>query len=228
MATRLQGEPYKGDDRAQAMARTLWFPMLAMGLMAVTLGLVTGAYSGLQLGDFFGGESSAHLGRATATTAWATGTVFLGLGFILSAITMTLVNIIRTLRDSGKEVQESVGASEVTKLTKPIEGKLVPPVMMMGLMVVVAGFVLGIVQAFLVGGVPSAALADPATLSGGDLADFGAFQAIGAWVQPLRLFGLALIFTSVVLALRTIILTITYQGQRVRELAEERGAARVA
>lgn len=222
MAAHLQSTAYRGDDIPQKMAKRLWFPMLGMGLMAVTVGLVTGGYSGLQLGDFFAGDTVNNLGRATATGAWATGTVFLGLGFIVSSITMVLVNIIRTLRDTGRDVQESVGAHQITQLRKPLVGKLVPHVMAMGLLIVVAGFVVGIVQAATLGSIPASGLANPATLTGADLADYGTAQAIGAWVQPLRLFGLAGIFTSVVLALRAIIQGITYQAQRVRELAEER------
>lgn len=222
MADRLTSVPYSGDDWAQALARVFWFPMLAMGLMAVTLGLVSGSAAGVAIGDFFGGGEPADLGRGTATAAWTNGTLFLGMGFILSAITMTLVNIVRNLRDTGRDVQRSVGAGEILKLKKPLTGHLIPHVMMMGLMAVIGGFVVSIAQANLLGGIPPSALADPSTLSGGNLADFGAAQAISAWLRPLLLFGLALIFTSIVLALRTIIKTIRYQAQRIQELAEER------
>jgi hypothetical protein len=54
------------------------------------------------------------------------------MGFILSSITMVLVNIVRTLRDSGRDVQQALGAEEVVKLRKPFEGRLVPFVMMAG------------------------------------------------------------------------------------------------
>jgi hypothetical protein len=217
--TRLESTGYRGDDFPQKLAKTMWLPFVAMGVMAVALGLVTGAYSGTQLGDFFGGDPAVKFGRATSTSAWSIGTVFLGLGFILSSITMVLVNIIRTLRDTGRDVQQAVGAHAVTQLKKPLAGKLVPHVMMMGLFTVIAGFALGIWQANLLGGVPAAGLANPATLHGGNLADYGTAQAIGAWIQPLRLFGLALIFTSVVLALRTIIKGIRFQAQRIEELS---------
>lgn len=222
MANRLKGVPYTGDDWAQALARTLWFPMLAMGLMAVALGLVTGIYSGIEIGDFFGGGTADDLGRGTATMAWTTGVIFLGMGFLLSAITMTLVNIVRTLRDTGRDVQVSVRAREILKLEKPLTGHLIPWVMMMGLMAVMGGFVVSIVQATLFGGLPAAGLADPSSLSGGNLADFGAAQAINGWLRPLLLSGLALIFASIVLALRTIIKTIRYQAQRIEDLGLER------
>jgi hypothetical protein len=42
------------------------------------------------------------------------------------------VNIVRTLRDSGRDVQQALGAEEVVKLRKPFEGRLVPFVMMAG------------------------------------------------------------------------------------------------
>jgi hypothetical protein len=151
--------------------------------------------------------------------AWTAGIVFVGMGLILSSITMVLVNVIRTLRDTGRDVQRAVGASEITQLRKPLTGTLIPHVMAMGLMTVVAGLVVGIVQATKLDGIPATGIANPATLRGQDLADFGTAQAFGAWVQPLRLFGLALIFTSIILALQTIIKGITFQGQRVEELA---------
>lgn len=220
MAQRLREVAYRGDDRAQTLARVMWLPMLVMGVMAVATGLVAAVIAGVQIGDFFGGDTADHLGRGQATGAWAGGTLFLGMAFILSAITMVLVNIVRTLRDTGRDVQQAVGAWQVTQLRKPWTGRLIPPVMMMGVMIVMAGFVLAIVRALLLGGVPAQALAQPTTLQGADLADYGTAQAIGAWLQPLNLLGLATIFVSIVLALQTIIQAISFQAQRVLDLAE--------
>lgn len=225
MAFKLVAEPYKGDDWAQAMARTWWLPMFAMGLMAVGAGVATGVIGGLEFGEFFGGGSPDDFGRASVLVSWTTGLVFLGMSLILGTITMTLVNIIRTLRDTGRDVQQSVGAREILKLKKPWEGRLTPYVLMMGVMVVMGGFVVAIWQAVLLGDLPAAGLANPGNLGGADLADFGTAQAINGWLRPVLLFGLALIFTSIVLALRTIIKTISYQAQRVEEMAEETGRA---
>ncbi len=128
------------------------------------------------------------------------------------------------MRDGGRDVQQAVGAGEVTQLRKPLTGRLVPPVMMMGLMIVIAGFIIAIVEAVLIAGISSQGLVDASVLSAGDLADLGAAEAIDKWVPQLKLTGLALIFTSIVLALRTIIKAIRFQSQRVEELAQERTA----
>jgi hypothetical protein len=56
------------------------------------------------------------------------------MGIILGGITMTLVNVVRSLRDAGRDVQQSLGAQPV-QLAKPLSGKLTPHVMLMGVMV---------------------------------------------------------------------------------------------
>lgn len=220
---RLQSIPYKGDDWAQKLAKYMWLPMLVMGLMAVVIGLGAAISAGIDVVDFFTAESNPeNLKEASTTMAWTSGTLFLGMAFILSSITMLLVNIVRTLRDTGHEVQRAVGAGEVTQLRKPLAGRFIPWVMMMGLMIVMGTFAVGIVQADTLSDLPAGGIADTATLRGQDLHDYGTVQAFDAWLQPLALFGLATIFASIVLALRTIIQAIRFQGQRIEELAGRR------
>lgn len=220
---RLESIPYKGDDLAQKMAKTMWLPMLVMGVMATAAGLVIAVASGTSTGEFFGGGTFDDLGRGQALKEVGLGTSFLGMAFILSAITMTLVNIIRTLRDTGSNLQRTVGASQITQLKKPLTGKLIPPVMMMGLMITVVGAILAYYMASLFGGIDPQGLQNASALSPSDLANLGTAEALDKWVPPLKLFGLALIFVSIVLALRTIIKTLRFQGQRVIELAKEKG-----
>lgn len=211
--------PYKGDDTAQTMARRMDRPMLAMGLMLVIGGLISGIIAGVNFGDFFSPTGEvADLGRAEAAAQVTGSVLFLGMGLILAGITMTLVNVVRGLRDAGRDVQVSLGAQPV-QLAKPVTGKLTPPVMMMGVMIEVAALVIGLVAAYTVGGVDAAALADPASASGADVADIGFVRAVSAWLPGLRLFGLATILGSVVLTLTTIRSAIRFQGDRVRELA---------
>lgn len=217
----LNAIPYKKDDLPQAMARILWLPMLVMGLMAVGVGLAAGSLAGLEIGDFFAGDTPDALGRGQATAAWASGVTFLGMAFILSSITMVLVNILRTIRDTGRDVQQAVGAASVLQLKKPFTGVMIPHVMMMGLMSVVVAFGVSVVRANLLGGLPGEGLANPATLRGENLADLGAANAIGAWIGPLNLTGLAIIFVSIVLALRTIIKSLTFSARRIQQLAVE-------
>lgn len=211
--------PYEGDDWAQNLARTMALPMLAMGLMAVAGGLVAGIVGGVNFGDFFapGGEV-ADLGRAEAAVQVTGATLFLGMGFILGGITMTLVNVVRSLRDAGRGVQRSLGAQPL-QLRKPLTGTLTPHLMMMGVMIEVVAFVLGLVAAFTIGGVDPAAIADPATASAGDLGDIGFVRAVSAWLPGLRLLGVAVILGSIVLTLTTIRSAIRFQGDRITELA---------
>lgn len=211
--------PYEADDWAQNLARIMALPMLAMGVMAVVGGLVAGVVGGVNFGDFFapGGEV-ADLGRAEATVQVAGATLFLGMGLILGGVTMTLVNIVRSLRDAGRDVQHSLGA-EPLQLRKPLTGKLTPHVMMMGVMIEVVAFVVGLVAAFTIGGVDPAAIADPAAASVGDLSDIGFVRAASAWLPGLRLFGVAVILGSIVLTLTTIRSAIRFQGERISELA---------
>ncbi len=211
--------PAKGDDWAQNLARLMAWPLLAMGLMAVLAGLGTGIAAGVNFGDAFSPSAElADLGRAEALVQVTGAVLFLGMGLILGGITMTLVNVVRSLRDAGRDVQQSLGAQPV-QLAKPLSAKLTPHVMLMGVMVEVAAFVVGIVAATTIGGVSPASLADPATAGIGDIADIGFVRAASAWLPGLRLVGLALILASVVLALITIQRSIRFQGRRITELA---------
>lgn len=211
--------PFKGDDWAQNLARLMAWPLLAMGSMAVLAGLGTGIAGGVNFGDAFSpGAELADLGRAEALIQVTGAFLFLGMGLILGGITMTLVNVVRSLRDAGRDVQQSLGAQPV-QMDKPLSGKLTPHVMLMGVMVEVAAFVIGILAATTIGDVTLTALADPSTAGPGDLADIGFVRAASAWLPGLRLVGLALILTSVVLTLTTIQKSIRFQGHRVTELA---------
>ncbi|MDZ7733144.1 MAG: hypothetical protein U5R31_08510 [Acidimicrobiia bacterium] len=211
--------PYQGDDWAQNLARTMALPLLAMGLMAVAGGLAAGIVGGVNFGDFFapGGEVG-DLGRAEAAVQVAGATLFLGMGLILGGITMTLVNVVRNLRDAGRDVQESLGAQPL-QLRKPLTGKLTPLVMMMGVMIEVVAFAVGLVAAFAIGGVDPAAIADPAVASAGDLGDIGFVRAVSAWLPGLRLLGVAVILGSITLTLTTIRSAIRFQSDRITELA---------
>lgn len=210
---------YKGDDTVQSMARTMQLPMLAMGLMAVLGGLVSGIVAGVNLGDFFSSSGTlTDLGTAEAAIQVTGGVLFLGMGLILAGITMTLVNVVRDLRDAGRDVQRSLGAPPL-QLEKPLSGKLTPPLMMMGVMIEVLALILGLVAASTIGGVDPAAIADPSIASARDLADIGFVRAVNAWLPGLRLFGLATILGSIVLTLTTIRSAIGFQADRIRELA---------
>lgn len=176
-----------------AMARKMWRPMLAMGLMAIVAGIVSGAIE----------ASATKPIHVAQIAAWNPGLLFLGVGFLLSAVTFVLATILGELRDGGSRVQVSLGERALI-LKRPWTGYAFPMAMMMGLMILIAAFVLGFVQAARIDDRP------------GSAAD------IGIWVAPLRFAGVALVFTGIALALATIVRALRFQADRITQIAGER------
>jgi hypothetical protein len=179
-----------------AMARKLWRPMLAMGLMTVAAGVIAGIVQA---------NLSVPL-HVSQVAAWNPGVLFLGVGFLLSAVTFLLATILGELRDGGTSVQQALGEKALI-LKRPLTGKLFPPAMMMGLMTLMAALAIGFVQAAELDNNPSGA------------AD------IGAWIGPLRFAGVALLFTGVALALATIVHSLRFQAARIEQIADQHAAA---
>lgn len=111
------------------MARTMWFPMLAMGPMLVVAGFVTSIIWSNNVGTAAGVEASA----------WTQGLQFLGEGLVLSGISFLLGSILASLREGGGEVQQTLGLS-VTTLKMPSTAKAFVALMMAGLMVSMVQF----------------------------------------------------------------------------------------
>ena len=179
-----------------AMARKLWRPMVAMGLMTVAAGVITGIVQ-------------ANLNvplHVSQVAAWNPGVLFLGIGFLLSAVTFLLATILGELRDGGTSVQQALGEKALI-LKRPLTGKLFPPAMMMGLMTLIAALAVGFVQAAKLDNNP------------------GAAADIGAWIGPLRFAGVALLFTAVALALATIVHSLRFQAARIEQIADQHAAA---
>ena len=115
----------------------------------------------------------------------------------MRASAFLLGSILSALRNGGGEVQESLGLT-VQTLKMPASAKLFITVMVMGVMVSMAQFVLYIV----------AANADQPA-------------AWFAWLGPLREVGLGLLLLSIVLGLYTIGTVLGFQFNRIREIVTE-------
>lgn len=178
-----------------ALARRMWLPMLGMGLMATAAGVVTGIVEATL-------NQPLHVAQVAA---WNPGLLFLGVGLLLGSVTFLLATILGELRDGGTSVQQALGEKALI-LKRPLSGKLFPPVMMMGLMTLLAALAVGFVEAARLDTNPSSA------------AD------IASWVGPLRFAGVALLFTGVSLALATIVRALRFQASRIRQIADERAA----
>jgi len=226
--------PAKEGLRLSDLAQRMWKPMLAMGAMVIAAGIVLGIISAASANDYFGLTGTAIQGAAAngaivsdralyeaVSNGFLPPLLFLGLGFLLSGVTFLLATILGTLRDGGREIQRAVGGDAVD-LVKPITAKLFPPVMMIGLMVLIAGLVTGIVvaadQSTYWLHASSQVAAGPNT--GALTSDLATIQSLRAWLQPLDFVGMALILSGIVLALATIVTALRFQAGRVVQLGE--------
>lgn len=130
--------------------------------------------------------------------AFTQGIEFLGEAMLLSGIAFLLGTILAALREGGGEVQASLGVP-VTTLKMPATAKAFLALMMMGLMVGIAQFVLYLVAM-------------------GSADDPASFSAWLNWLGPFRELSLGLILAGIVLALVTIGNMAGFQFDRVKSM----------
>lgn len=171
------------------MARAMWRPMLAMGAMALTTGLVS---------SFVWANQTPGTEAFRQAAAFTQGVEFLGEALLLSGIAFLLATILAALRDGGGDVQASLGLP-VTTLKMPATAKAFVALMMMGLMAGITQFVLYVGQ-----------------MSNADNA--ASFSAWSNWLGPFREFSLGLILAGIVLALVTIGNVLAFQFDRVTSI----------
>ena len=169
------------------MARTLWAPMLAMGLTFVAAGFIVGLV--------WAGNIGSDPETAIAASAWAQGLQFLGEAFVLAGVSFLLGSILGGLRAGGGGVQQSLGLP-VQTLQMPKTAKAFIALMALGLTVAIAQFVLYVVTTTF-----DSAL-DVATWF--------------AWLGPLRELSLGLLLAGIVMALATIGNALGFQFWRIR------------
>jgi len=171
------------------LARLMWRPMLAMG----AIGLTTGLISSWVWADKTPGTESFR-----QAAAFTQGVEFLGEALLLSGIAFLLGTILAGLREGGGEVQSSLGLP-VTTLKMPATAKAFVGLMMMGMMAGIAQFVLYLVQI-------------------GNADDPASFAAWGNWLGPFRELALGLILAGVVLALVAIANVLAFQFDRIKSI----------
>ena len=115
------------------MAKKVWAPMMAMGYMAVLVGLIIS----------FGWAADPS---DVTLASWTQGIQFLGEGFLLAGISFLLGTILASLREGGGEVQATLGLT-VKTMRMPATAKVFVAFMMLGVMVSMLQFVLYLVVA---------------------------------------------------------------------------------
>lgn len=216
----------------QAMASKMWIPFIAMGFMVVLAAFIFGLVNSSITSDYFQASKevreAAVTGSALATQkafmestkAWLPSFKFLGMGMILGGVTFLLATILGALRTGGARVQEAVGVP-VKVIKPPMTAQLFPMVMMMGMMVLIATLVIGIVLAFISYGYwnhSTATELNPATAGSALLNSLANINTVSAWLAPFKFVGLALVLTGIGLALATIVRVLRWQSQRLWDI----------
>jgi len=207
------------------------FPLIAvMGWMIVLIALVIGATAlASSQATFFSDAKAIREGAAAGSAfvqanvdahvieAWVPQFKFLGLGLGLMAITMALGTIAKRLRRMGQVISSHLPADLRPPMPPiPTRVRVFQLSTLMGVMILSAALIIGLVLA--TGVVPSywnhsiANELDPAQPGSALLAQLGVVSSFADWLNPLRMVGMAFLFTAITLALTVIIGTLRMQA----------------
>jgi hypothetical protein len=214
----------------QSMASKMWKPFIGMGFMIVVVSFIIGLVVSSSAADYFavskdvreaavsGSDLATKIAFVESTKAWLPTFKFLGMGMLLGGVTFLLATILGALRVGGGRVQEALGV-DVRILKPPMTAKVFPMLMMMGMMVLMASLVIGIVLATQTYDYWNHSITTQLNPDSGALmADLGTIKAVGLWLAPLKFVGLAMVLTSIGLALATIVRAIRWQSSRLWEV----------
>ena len=213
----------------QAMASKMWIPLIGMGMMIIVASFIIGLVNSANAADYFGASKEAREAAVRgselatqkafieATKVWLPTFKFLGIGMLLGGVTFLLATILGALRTGGGRVQEALGI-EVKILRPRLTAKLFPVAMMMGMMVLMAGLVVGIVLATATYDYWNHSIVsqlNPAGEGSSLLRDLGTINAVKLWLEPFKFVGMALLLTGIGLALATVVRALRWQSNRL-------------
>lgn len=207
------------------------YPLIAvMGWGTVLVSLLIGALALSPAQSTFFSDAKAVREAAAAGSAFVEANVtahvieawvpqfkFLGLGLGLMAISMALGTIAKRLRRMGTVIAAHIREDLRPQLpTIPKSVRLFQLSTVMGVMVLAAALIIGIVLA--TGVVPDywnhsiAGELNPAQPGSTLLSQLGTISSFGFWLDPLRMVGMAFLFTGITVALTVIIGTLRNQA----------------
>ncbi len=214
----------------QAMASKMWMPFIGMEFMLVVVAFIIGLFVSGAAADYFSFSKSVREAAGTgsdlatkkafieSTKVWLSTLKFLGLGMILGGVTFLLATILGALRTGGGRVQEALGV-DVKIIKPPMTAQLFPMAMMMGMMLLIASFIIGIVLATLSYDYWNHSIATQLNPSTSNLlADLGTINAVKLWLEPFKFVGMALLLTGIGLALATIVRVLRWQSTRLWDI----------
>lgn len=219
------------------------YPMIAVaGWMIVLVALLIGATALSPAQATFYSDAKAVREGAAAGSAFVQANVaahvietwvpqfkFLGLGLGLMAITMALGSIAKALRRMGQVIGSHIPADMRPAMPPiPLRVRLFQLSTLMGVMILLAALIIGIGLA--TGVVPAyynhsiANELDPAQAGSDLLAQLAVVGSVAEWLNPLRMIGMAFLFTSITLALTVIIGTLRTQAAMLARLHAQAGS----
>lgn len=214
------------------------YPMIAM--VAFLMVLITVIVGYVQLApaelDFFADAKSVretadigssfvngNLNRHVIET-WVPGFKLLGLGLGLMAINMALGTIAKRLRLMGKVINAHMSENARPAIPEiPKSVKIMQMMAMMGVMTLVITFIVSLVMT----GVASsywnnsiASTLNPATAGSELLTQLGTLASYNAWLAPLRIAAMGMLFTGILIALSVIIYNLRVQSELLVEFVK--------
>ena len=216
----------------QAMASKMWALFIAMGFMVVLAAFIYGLVNASVSSDYLQFSKEAREAAATgtdlatskafieSTKAWLPAFKFLAMGMLLGGVTFLLATILGALRTGGGRVQEALGVP-VKIIKPPMTAKVFPMFMMMGMMVLIAALVIGIVLATISYGCWNHSIAtelNPAVEGSALLQSLSTVTSVSAWLAPFKFVGIAFLLTGIGLALAIIIRVLRWQSQRLWDI----------
>ena len=204
------------------MAR-LYPLMIAMGFMIVLIAFVIGYFNSQTAAAYFAEpkairETTLMAQRASIESVglWLPPFKFLGLGLILGGIVMALRVIIENLLGAGMEVLSNLPPEKRPQMpSPPWYANLMPLVMMLGEMVFLVAFIVGL----WLSGIARSVFSNPipaidAAGSGSALLNgVQTILAVEGWLVPFKFLGIATEFLAITMGLATIIFILGTQTE---------------
>lgn len=204
------------------------FPILIwMGFMIVALAFVIGFFNSQTAAAYFSESKAvrettllAERAAIESTNLWLPYLKFLGLGMVLGGIVMALRVILDNLMQAGGKVLANLPAEvRPTMPDAPWYGRLMPVVMMAGMLI----FIIALIVSLQLAGTARAVFANPLPVVDAAgvgtilLAQVQSIHATSAWLVPFKFFGMATEFLAIVMGLGTIAYVLKAQTEMLKK-----------
>jgi hypothetical protein len=209
------------------------FPLfIGMGFMIVVISVIIGAVNTANAADYYAVDKVARetlqdwadvRAGVESTTIWLPYFKFLGLAMILAGITMALGVIAAKLMQLGKEVMANVPQNlRPAAPERPRTVMWMRMFMMLGMVIILAGFIVALVTAGTAADLYSNPIAviDDAT-PGHELLDkLASVHSAESWLEAFKFVAVAFLFLGIINGLSTIIFALQYQKKAIPQVVE--------